>query len=234
MTEVKSPISEELVQNEMTYQAMSGEAMNWFRSQTSGYRKLMAYYNCAMMEITTKLNVLNEEFSLQHDHNPIASIKSRLKSFYSIQEKLARRGLPLSTVSIEENLTDVAGVRVVCAFPEDVQMLADALLKQDDLVLVQRKDYIQNPKPNGYRSLHLIVEVPIYLAHEKRRMKVEIQLRTIAMDFWASLEHQIKYKKDVDVTETDWLSRELRECADISAQLDQRMDAIRRKLNKTK
>ena len=232
MTDVQTPLSDELVQNEMTYQAMSGEAMRWFRSQTTGYRKLMAYYNCAMMEVTTKLNVLNEEFSLQKDHNPIASIKNRLKSFYSIQEKLARRGLPLSTESIEQNLTDVAGVRVICVFPEDVQLIEEALMKQDDLVLVQRKDYITKPKSNGYRSLHLIVEVPIHLAKEKRHMKVEIQLRTIAMDFWASLEHQLKYKKNV--AEEEWLLRELRECADISAQLDDRMGEIRRRLQETK
>ena len=196
-----------------------------FSEYAAGFRKLMAYYNCAIMEIETKFNVLNEEFSLMHDRNPIESVKSRLKTMESIREKLLRKQLPLSTQSIEENLNDVAGVRVICSFVEDVYMLADALLMQDDIRLIARKDYIAAPKPNGYRSLHLIVEVPIFLAHEKRLMKVEIQLRTIAMDFWASLEHQLKYKKDID--DIPRLTRELRLCAEVSAKLDARMNKIR-------
>lgn len=189
------------------------------------YSKLMAYYRCAMMEIETKFNVLNEEFSLQYDRNPISGMKSRLKSAVSIKKKLESRNLPITVESIESNLNDVAGIRVICSFPEDVYMLADALTKQDDIVLVQKKDYIKNPKPNGYRSLHLIVSVPIFLAHEKRAMKVEIQLRTIAMDFWASLEHQLRYKKDVVFTEQ--MAEELFNCAELSAELDMRMDALR-------
>lgn len=189
------------------------------------YEKLMAYYRCAMMEVETKLNVLNEEFSLRFDRNPINSIKVRLKKPKSIKEKLERRGLPITLESVEEELHDVAGVRVVCSFPEDVYMLADALLKQDDIVLLERKDYIKKPKENGYRSLHLIITVPIFLAHEKRTMKVEIQLRTIAMDMWASLEHQLRYKKDFVFT--DAMARELQLCADLSAELDDRMDALR-------
>ena len=189
------------------------------------YSKLMAYYRCAMMEIETKFNVLNEEFSLQYDRNPISGMKSRLKSPVSINKKLESRNLPITVESIESNLNDVAGIRVICSFPEDVYMLADALTKQDDIVLVQKKDYIKNPKPNGYRSLHLIVSVPIFLAHEKRAMKVEIQLRTIAMDFWASLEHQLRYKKDVVFTEQ--MAEELFNCAELSAELDMRMDALR-------
>lgn len=189
------------------------------------FSKLMAYYRCAMMEIETKFNVLNEEFSLQYDRNPISGMKSRLKSPVSIKKKLESRNLPITVDSIESNLNDVAGIRVICSFPEDVYMLADALTKQDDIVLVQKKDYIKNPKPNGYRSLHLIVSVPIFLAHEKRAMKVEIQLRTIAMDFWASLEHQLRYKKDVVFTEQ--MAEELFNCAELSAELDLRMDALR-------
>ena len=189
------------------------------------YSKLMAYYRCAMMEIETKFNVLNEEFSLQYDRNPISGMKSRLKSAVSIKKKLESRNLPITVESIESNLNDVAGIRVICSFPEDVYMLADALTKQDDIVLVQKKDYIKNPKPNGYRSLHLIVSVPIFLAHEKRAMKVEIQLRTIAMDFWASLEHQLRYKKDVVFTEQ--MAEELINCAELSAEHDMRMDALR-------
>lgn len=189
------------------------------------YEKLMAYYRCAMMEVETKLNVLNEEFSLRFDRNPINSIRVRLKKPKSIKEKLDRKGLAVSLENIEEELHDVAGVRVVCSFPEDVYMLADALLKQDDITLLERKDYIKKPKANGYRSLHLIITVPIFLAHEKRIMKVEIQLRTIAMDMWASLEHQLRYKKDFAFT--DAMARELQHCADLSAELDDRMDALR-------
>ena len=189
------------------------------------FSKLMAYYKCAMMEIETKLNVLDVEFSLQHDRNPINDIKSRLKSFQSIKEKLERQNLPFSISSIEDNLNDIAGVRVVCSFPDDVYMLAEALLKQDDISLVSKKDYIQNPKPNGYRSLHLIVTVPIFLAHEKKHMKVEIQLRTIAMDVWASLEHQLRYKKNTEYTQE--MADELLYCANLSAELDERMDKLR-------
>lgn len=186
---------------------------------------LMAYYRCAMMEVETKLNVLNEEFSLRYDRNPINSIKSRLKSVNSIREKLERKSLPMSAETIESNIYDVAGLRVICSFPDDVYMLAEALLSQDDVTLIEKKDYIKKPKPNGYRSLHLIVEVPIFLAKEKKKMKVEIQLRTIAMDCWASLEHQLRYKKDLDFTSE--MAHELALCANLSAELDVRMDALR-------
>ncbi len=167
------------------------------QSYTQPYRELMSYYRCAMMEVETKFNVLNEELSLQYDRNPIESIKTRLKSPESIAEKLQRRGFPLTVESIEENLNDIAGVRVICSFPSDIYQLADAFLKQDDITLLQRKDYIAAPKPNGYRSLHLIVETPIFLHDQKRMMRVEVQFRTISMDWWASLEHKIRYKKDL-------------------------------------
>ena len=189
------------------------------------FNKLRAYYKCAIMEVETKLNVLNEQFSLQYDRNPINSIQTRLKRLESIREKLKRGDFPLTVESIEENLNDVAGVRVICSFPEDVYMIAEALLNQDDITLIEKKDYIKNPKPNGYRSLHLIVTVPIFLSDEKKLMKVEIQLRTIAMDSWASLEHQIRYKKDCEFTED--MAAELYRCAQISAELDERMDKLR-------
>lgn len=194
------------------------------------FNKLMAYYKCALMEIETKFNVLNEEYSLQYDRNPISSIKTRLKSPISIKEKLERNNFPVTTKSIEENLSDVAGIRVICSFPEDVYALANALLRQDDIQLVRKKDYIKNPKDNGYRSLHLIVAVPIFLSCEKRIMHVEIQLRTIAMDFWASLEHQIRYKKDTEFSED--MVKELYECAKASADLDMRMDELRKKCDR--
>ena len=188
------------------------------------YKELMAYYRCAMMEVSAKFNVLNEELSLQYDRNPIETIKTRLKSPESIVEKLNRKGLPITVESIEENLNDVAGVRVICSYTSDIYMLSDAFIRQDDITLIQRKDYIQNPKPNGYRSLHLIVE--IFLHDEKRMMKVEVQFRTISMDFWASLEHKIRYKKDLPVI--DEIDRELLECAELSAQLEDRMERIQK------
>lgn len=201
------------------------EVFKWSKARMQEYSKLMAYYRCAIMEVETKFNVLNEEFSLQYDRNPINGIKSRLKSIESIKEKLERKGLPYTVQAIEENLNDVAGVRVVCSFTADVYLLAEALLKQDDIQLIEKKDYIANPKENGYRSLHLIVSVPIFLAHEKRIMKVEVQLRTIAMDSWASLEHQLRYKKDMEFTEE--MVSELYRCAQLSSELDEKMDALR-------
>ncbi len=192
------------------------------------FKQLMSYYRCAIMEIETKFRVLDVQLSLNRENNPIESIKTRLKSPESIFEKLQRRNLPLTLSAIEDNLNDIAGVRVICSFPEDIYSLADALLRQDDITLIERKDYIQNPKPNGYRSLHLIVEVPIFLRNETRRMRVEVQLRTIAMDFWASLEHKLRYKKGLEDSEDyQEISRQLKNCAEMSAMLDRLMENIR-------
>ena len=188
------------------------------------YRELMSYYRCAMMEVETKFNVLNEELSLQYDRNPIETIKTRLKSPESILEKLHRKNHPVTVDSIEQNLNDIAGVRVICAFPSDIYQLEEAFLKQDDIRLVERKDYIANPKSNGYRSLHLIVEIPIFLHDHKRLMRVEVQFRTISMDWWASLEHKIRYKKGLQ--ESDHVNQELFECAQMSAELDSRMEKL--------
>lgn len=210
-------------------QSLDYETIEWIQNKMTDFDLLMAYYRCAMMEIETKFKVLNEEFSLEHDRNPISSIKSRIKSFESITEKVERKGLPFEVDSVEKYINDVAGIRVICTFPEDVYLLADSLLKQDDIMLIRRKDYIAEPKENGYRSLHLIVAVPIYLAHEKRLMKVEIQLRTLAMDFWASLEHQLRYKKDFEFTKE--MADELKLCAEQSAALDLRMEALRKQVN---
>lgn len=208
-----------------TLKEPTGQHLKLAFEKTSQFAKLMAYYKCAMMEIETKLHVLDTEYSLQFDRNPINSVKTRLKNPMSILEKLQRKGLPLTMESIEENLNDIAGIRVVCPFVEDVYLLANALLSQDDITLIEKKDYIEHPKPNGYRSLHLIVAVPIFLAKEKRMMKAEIQLRTIAMDFWASLEHQIYYKKGKYFDEET--ANELYACAEISAELDRRMGKLR-------
>lgn len=222
----------ELSEMEKYIKRIDEDTLIWVQRKSKEVARLMSYYRCAMMEIETKLNVLNEEFSWEMDHNPISSIKKRLKSMPSIIGKLERKGHPLSMENIEEYLMDVAGVRVICSFPEDVYAMRDALIRQDDLVLLEEKDYIKNPKPNGYRSLHLIVGIPIFLAKEKKMMKVEVQLRTIAMDFWASLEHQLRYKKNSYFTKE--MAEELTECARISADLDLRMDAIRKSVEKQK
>lgn len=225
---VNGVLEDEALKRALLEAVFDEDMINWSKGVVQKYNRLMAYYRCAMMEVETKFNVLNEEFSLRYDRNPINGIKSRLKRLDSIQEKLHRKQLPFDMQTIETHIHDVAGVRVVCAFVEDVYLLAEALLKQDDVTLVEKKDYIANPKPNGYRSLHLIVTVPIFLEHEKRVMQVEIQLRTIAMDFWASLEHQLRYKKDFVFTEE--MAQELRDCAQLSAQVDLRMDSLRERL----
>lgn len=187
-------------------------------------KTLMAYYQCAIMEVETKFRVLNEEFSLQYDRNPIESIKTRLKSIEGILKKLRRKNLPLTLASIEQEIRDVAGIRVICSFKEDIYMLANCLLEQDDITLIEKKDYIEHPKDSGYRSLHLIIEVPIFLQNEKRPMKVEVQLRTIAMDFWASLEHQIRYKMEDFVPAS--IADNLHHCADTISQMDKEMQEI--------
>lgn len=195
------------------------------KEQAAPFERLMRYYKCAMLEIETKLKVLNEEYSLAYNRNPINTIKTRLKSASSIKGKLRKKGLSLSIDAIEENLNDVAGVRVTCMTVNDVYAIADALLKQDDINLIKMKDYIKNPKPNGYRSLHLIVETPIFLSDEKKQMRVEIQLRTIAMDCWAALEHQLRYKcAEKELSELT--GYELLKCAELSAELDARMGKL--------
>lgn len=204
----------------------NNEIKERLQTYAAPYRELMSYYRCAMMEVSTKFNVLDEELSLQYDRNPIEAIKTRLKSPNSIMDKLSRRGLPFSAESIEHNLNDIAGVRVICAYISDIYMLRDALLRQDDIVLLQEKDYIKNPKPNGYRSLHLIVETPIFLHDQKKQMRVEVQFRTMAMDWWASVEHKLRYKKPAAPEE---VNSELKECAEISADLDKRLEKLRQR-----
>lgn len=213
----------------LLFSALSGEEVkSWIQKYSIPYRQLMSYYQCAIMEVETKFNVLNEEMSLRYDRNPIETIKSRLKSPESIMDKMRRKNLPLTVDDIEKGINDIAGVRVICSFCSDIYMLAEALLKQDDITLVEKKDYIQSPKSNGYRSLHLIIETPIFLHDTKKMMKVEVQLRTISMDWWASLEHKICYKKDVE--EYEMIRHDLRDCADIAAGLDERMEVIQRRV----
>ena len=191
------------------------------------FRCLMMQYECAMLEVKTKLDVLNTELSVQNSRNPIESIKCRIKEPDSIMKKMKRQEIPFSVDNIEKNLNDIAGVRVICSFPDDIYTLADYLEKQDDIKLIKKKDYISHPKPNGYRSLHLILEVPIFLTNEKKMMRVEVQFRTIAMDFWASLEHKLQYKKNIPESQAKFLKDELYDCAQQSAALDKRMQNIR-------
>lgn len=199
----------------------------------AAFDKLMSLYSCAIMEVETKFNVLNAQFSAMQQYNPIDTIKTRLKSPESIIEKLQRRNLPLTLDAIVENLNDIAGVRVICPFEEDIYALADVLLLQDDITLIERKDYITKPKGNGYRSLHLIIETPVFAPEGKRLIRTEVQLRTIAMEFWANLEHRLRYKQGLDEELLEDLSNELRDCADSAAELDHHMGAIRRKINAT-
>ena len=204
-----------------------GSSPDEINNEVLELQTLMSYYKCAMHEIEGKFKVLNEQFSLQHERNPIESIKTRLKSFGSIREKLERKGLPLTTQSIWDNLNDVAGIRVVCSFLDDIHMLAYCLISQDDVKLIEIKDYIKNPKSNGYRSLHLIVEVPIFLLDDKRFVRAEVQLRTINMNSWAKLEHRMIYKKNLSEEILSLTRDELQECAEMSHQLDMKMQAIR-------
>ena len=200
------------------------EVKEWLQEFSAPFKELIAYYRCAMMEVATKFNVLSEELSLEYDRNPIETVKSRIKSIESITDKLLRKDLDLTVENIEKYIYDVAGIRVICAFPADIYAISDALLRQDDVRLIEVKDYIKNPKSNGYRSLHLIIEIPIFLHDEKRYMKVEVQFRTLSMDWWASLEHKIKYKKDV--AHHNLIEKELLECAEIASDLDERMEQI--------
>ncbi len=217
--------NEDRMYRQMLMTNVDENALQWAQKRGLDAQRLMTYYKCAMRELETKLYVLDEEYSLQYDRNPINSIKTRLKSVPSIIEKLQRKNVEISLPAIEQNLNDVAGIRVVCSFVQDVYTIADALLIQDDITLIERKDYIAHPKENGYRSLHLIVEVPIFLEKEKKNIRVEVQLRTIAMDCWASLEHQLRYKKELEFTTE--MQNELLECAKLSVELDSRMDALR-------
>lgn len=207
-------IIEEKTQDELEAMVMEAE-------------KLMTYYRCAILEVETKFKVLDEQFSMRHERNPIESIKTRLKSFESIRGKLRRMGLPFTMEAVEQNLNDVAGVRVICGFLEDIYVLADCIAQQDDIMLIKVKDYIKQPKPNGYRSLHLILEIPIYLSDEKRSMKVEVQLRTIAMESWANLEHRMRYKKNLSEETLEQTADILMQCAALSAQLDEKMQEVR-------
>ncbi len=194
------------------------------RALADSYLTLKCRYQSALREVRTKLEILDDEFQMRHSRNPIHHMESRIKSPQSIGQKLARKGLPLTPDAAMEHLHDIAGIRVVCAYLNDTYTIADLLTGQDDIRLLQTRDYIRAPKPNGYRSLHLIVEVPVFLSEGKLLLPVEVQIRTIAMDFWASLEHQIRYKESMRVPEA--LNRQLYEAAERIATLDGDMQHI--------
>ena len=215
---------EDFVRNNL----LSDEFIEFVQKNKKPFDTLMSYYQCAIMEVETKFKVLSEEYSLEYDRNPIENIKSRVKSFDSLLKKIRRKNIPLTMTSIEENIQDIAGVRVICSFPDDIYRLADCLLSQDDIILLEKKDYIKNPKPSGYRSLHLIIQTPIFLQEGKRMVTVEVQLRTIAMDFWASLDHKVEYKKKIQDSEE--IANELRECAKIISEVDTRMENIKNRI----
>ncbi len=202
-----------------------------FVNQAKEFQVIMMMYSCAIREVKTKLEVLNDELSVKNQRNPIEVIKSRVKKPKSIVEKLKGRNLEVSLDSMLKNLDDVAGIRVICSFVDDIYSIANMLVRQDDIKVIAVKDYIKNPKPNGYRSYHLIIEVPVFFSDEKKFMRVEVQVRTIAMDFWASLDHQLKYKKEVTLN-SEAISEELRQCAMLIADTDERMLTIRKNIEK--
>lgn len=194
------------------------------RSQVPQFRRLLLLYEFGMQEVLTKVNILGDEFRLIHDYNPLEHVNARIKSPGSILAKVRSRGFPLTPESLRENISDIAGIRLTCSFESDIYRLRDVLLKQTDLRLIRERDYIQNPKPNGYKSLHLVIEVPVFLTDSVEQVAVEIQLRTIAMDFWASLEHKIYYKFDQEVPTQ--LTDALRDAALVAASLDKSMEQI--------
>lgn len=199
-----------------------------FIKNTEKFNDLMMMYRCVIREIQTKLEVLDDEFSVEYKRNPISSIKTRIKKPESIFRKLQKQGYDFTAQNIREHLNDVAGIRVICAFVDDIYTVANLLADQDDITVIKIKDYIQNPKPNGYRSYHMIVEVPVFFTKGKTPMRAEIQIRTIGMDFWATLEHQLRYKKGIEEMEGyETVSQELLSCAQTVIEMDNEMQQIK-------
>ena len=186
--------------------------------------RFMMSHKFALEEINTKINILKEEFQYVHDYNPIEHVKSRIKSPESIFKKLQRKKLEISLESIKQNIRDIAGVRITCSFISDIYKIKSMLEGQKDITVLECKDYIQHPKPNGYQSLHLIVQIPIFMSDREELVPVEIQIRTIAMDFWASLEHKIYYKYNKEIPQR--IVNELKEAADTASRLDRKMENI--------
>ena len=210
------------------------EVLNLYGLPLDPFMELMAEYQSAALQVETKFRVLSTLLSAHQEQNPIETIKTRIKSPDSIVAKLIRQGDPVTLESMEQNLFDVAGVRVICAFMDDIYRLEEVFLKQDDITLIRVKNYIEQPKPSGYRSLHLVVKTPIIAETWKKDVYVEVQMRTIAMDFWASLDHKLRYKKDIDPRTLERLGEELRQCAERSAALDREMQRIRKEILRQK
>lgn len=197
------------------------------RNLMEDWKNELLVYKFALDQMDTKFSIISQEYNLIHGHNPIEHTKSRVKSFESLINKLVRKGCDITTKAAKEHINDIAGLRIVCSFLSDIYNMVEVLKEHEDIMILKMKDYIKNPKPNGYRSLHLIVEVPVYLTNRVEHAKVEIQIRTIAMDFWASLEHKIYYKLNNEVP--NQLTDELKEAADIANYLDEKMLHIRTK-----
>ncbi|WP_040214353.1 GTP pyrophosphokinase [Clostridium polynesiense] len=202
------------------------------KDDLNDWRHLLLLYKFALDEMSTKLTILNEEFQQIHSYNPIEHIKSRIKTPRSITLKLIRKGHEVSLENAKNYIYDIAGIRVITSFTSDIYNLKDLICKQNDIKVIQIKDYIENPKPNGYRSLHLLLEIPVFLSDRVENLKVEIQLRTIAMDFWASLEHKIHYKFDKVVP--SYITEQLKECAELANFLDEKMLSINEEVKKYK
>lgn len=201
-----------------------------FQNERAEYQKLMMAYYAAMREVQTKFEILNDELNVMYSRNPIEFIKVRIKKSQSVLDKLSRYGLE-KTLDNLKHINDIAGVRIVCTYVDDIYEIANMFVRQDDITLIQIKDYIKKPKENGYRSLHLTIEIPVYFSDSKRKLRVEVQIRTIAMDFWASLEHDMKYKHDVEIKPS--LKEDLKACAEIIADTDIRMQKIKNELDKS-
>jgi putative GTP pyrophosphokinase len=194
--------------------------------------RFMMAYKFALDEMTTKINILKDEFNYIHDYNPIEHVKSRIKSPESIFKKVQRKGIDYSLESIKENIKDIAGMRITCSFKDDIYKLSSMIANQKDITIIEYKDYIKQPKPNGYQSLHMILGIPIFMSDREELMYVEVQIRTIAMDFWASLEHKIYYKYNKEVPQK--MLAELKEAADMAAHLDQKMEGLHKEITAMK
>ena len=201
-----------------------------FQNERAEYQKLMMAYYAAMREVQTKFEILNDELNIMYLRNPIEFIKVRIKKSQSVLDKLSRYGLE-KTLDNLKHINDIAGVRIVCTYVDDIYEIANMFVRQDDITLIQIKDYIKKPKENGYRSLHLTIEIPVYFSDSKRKLRVEVQIRTIAMDFWASLEHDMKYKREVEINPS--LKEDLKACAEIIADTDIKMQKIKNELDKS-
>ena len=198
--------------------------------QEALYQEVMMRYHCAILEMRTKLEVLSEDLAVRYRRNPIEFIESRLKKPSSIARKLKKMGLEVNVENMTEHLSDIAGIRVLCAYIDDIYEIARMLARQTDVRIITVKDYIKNPKENGYRSYHMIVEIPVFFSDKERPVRCEIQIRTIAMDFWATLDHDMQYKKQVE--DADQIMKELKECAEIIHNTDEKMMRLRERIHR--